>query len=385
MNNDALHIPRGRLLDALKERTEWKRTVLSERDRTCGKDRVPIASYMENLALPELFGFDMNDLFTDPHLALETELRHRIFWLDNSQDDGVPGFDIAATAGMYYDMTLFGADVRHTPGGVPEFLPHPIAQKPDLSLIKPFDFHATGAMPSLIRQYREMCRIAATEYGGRIRIGFPAFGRGPLDIYIQLRGYENFVADTQDRPGFVHAFLRHIVGERARFRRERRAFLGEPPAEPNPTAGIDDDWVNVPFISPAIFREFVLPAYRIIQSNEGPVNHFHTCGPMVPIVADLLREFPALRWLDVSGWNDLEELDRRVAPGIGFAVSFINTLVLSGTPAEQRDTLQRIAARRGRRPLSVCVQAIVRLHDDFAEDLSRMNAFIALARTQLSN
>ena len=383
MNRAAMGIPRGRLLDALKERIEWKRGVLAERDKTHGKDRVRIGSYMENLALPELFGFDMNDLFRDPHLAIEAELRHRIFWVDNSGDDWVPGLDLGATAGMYYDMTLFGAEIRHSPQGVPEFLPHPIAATPDLSILTPFDFHATGAMPALHRQFQAMRQIAQTEYGGQFNVGFPGFGRGPLDIYVQLRGYDNFAADTVERPEFVHQFLATIVAERARYRRLRSEFLGEAPA-PNPTAGIDDDWVNVPFISPAIFREFVLPAYRRIQANEGTVNHFHTCGVLVPLVADLLAAFPGITTLDVSGWNDLGRLDEIVDPAVGFQVSFINSFVLAGSAREHRDRLACVARVRRRRAVSACAQAIVRLHDDFAEDLRRMNAFIALAREWLS-
>ena len=50
---------------------------------------------------------------------------------------------------------------------------------------------------------------------------FPTFNRGPLDINVQLRGYEGFI----------------------------------------------DDWVNVPFISPALFRDFVLPLYHRLKAQ----------------------------------------------------------------------------------------------------------------------
>ena len=383
MNRDAMSIPSERLLDSLRERIEWKRGVLEERDKVYGKDRPQLQSYMENLALPELFGFDMNDLLSDAHLAVEIEFRHRIFWVDNSVDDSVPWTDLGATAGMYYDMTLFGEEVRHCPQGVPEFRPHPIAENPDLSIIKPFDFHQTGAMPGLIRKYHAMKEIAQTQYGGQFGIWFPSFGRGPLDIYIQLRGYENFATDTVERPEFVHQFLTHIVNERARFNRERREFLGEEAPE-SPTTGIDDDWVNVPFISPGIFREFVLPAYRLIQENEGTVNHFHTCGDIMPIVEELLEVFPGIETLDVSGWNDPEELDRMLDPAIAFRLSFINSFVLSGNEQAHREKLSRIAPITRNRTVSLCAQAIVRLHDDFEEDLRRMNRFISLAREMLS-
>src|SRR5450759_4533102 len=132
LNREAMAIPADRLLDALEERIERKKAVLEERDGRYGGGRIWIGSYMENLGWPNLFGYDMNRVFADPALAIEMELRQRILWLDNSLDDGNTGLWMGATVGMYYDITLFGQEVRHTPGGVPEFQPHPLARQPDL-------------------------------------------------------------------------------------------------------------------------------------------------------------------------------------------------------------------------------------------------------------
>jgi hypothetical protein len=239
-------------------------------------------------------------------------------------------------------MNRFGQDVRHTPGGVPEFCPHPIAESPDLSLLRPFDFHTTGQMPALIGLHQRMRELARSRWGDELHVTFPLFRRGPLDICIQLRGYERFVADTVERPEFVHAFLAHVAAERDRWMRQQRRFLRE--GEPDTP----------------------------------------TCGIIVPIIADLLAALPRMRWLDVSGWNDFEALDRLVGPAIGFGLSFINSFVLAGSHAEHCDKLRRIAGVRRRRGVSLCAQAIVRLHDDFAQDLRRMNRFSELARKTLA-
>ena len=135
-----------------------------------------------------------------------------------------------------------------------------------------------------------------------------------------------------------------------------------------------------PFISPEIFRRFVLPVYRRIARDEGPLVHFHTCGSIVPIVQDLLGAFPGLKTLDVGGWNDFELLDQMVDPQIAFSLAFKNTFVLTGTPQQHRDVLRRMAHLSRRRTVTICAQAMVRLHDTYDEDLARMNAFIALAR-----
>jgi hypothetical protein len=383
LNQDALTIPADQLLSAYEQRIERKKATLEERDRTLGKDRIRISSYMENIGWPELFDYDMNRFYSDPAFAFETELRQRIFWLDNSLDDDVPGLWMLATVGMYFDITLFGQVVSHTRIGVPEFGHHPIADKPDLSLIPPVDFRTSGMMPVLLRRYEAMRQISETRYGNKISIGFPEFGRGPLDVLVQLRGYANFAADTVERPQFVRDFLARIVSERVRWNRERRRYLGLPdPAEP--TTRIDDDWVNVPFISPAIFREFVLPAYRQIAAAEGKVVGFHTCGNLAPLVRDLLGVFPGIQTLDVSPWNDFEQLDAMLDPKIGFWLPIKNTVVLTGTPAQHRAILERIARVGRHRKVGICAAAIVRLHETYEENLSRVNAFIRLAREVLA-
>ena len=48
-------------------------------------------------------------------------------------------------------------------------------------------------------------------------MSLPRWDRGPLDLAIQLRGYDNFVGDTMDRPEFVHALMRFLIEERIRW------------------------------------------------------------------------------------------------------------------------------------------------------------------------
>jgi|GEM_PF-747808 len=381
LNTDAMRIPTGRLVEALKERIARRAEVLAERDRCLGASRVRVSSYMENIGWPPLFGFDMNRFYAEPEVMLEYELRQRAFWLDNSEGDDQAGLGMTPTTGYYWDTTLFGQRIRTSPEGVPHFLPHPLADVPDLGLLPAWDFSSSGDMPILLHQYRELRRLSAERYGGEITVGFPQFHRGPLDILVQMRGYERFAFDLAERPEFIHAALARIVAERARWNRERAVFLGE--AWPCGETFVADDWVNPPFVSPAVFREFVLPAYRTIQQSEGRVTGFHTCGPLGGLVTDLLTALPGIRTLDVSGWNDILALDRVVAPEIGFACQVRNTVVLAGTEAEHRAVLAAVAQVASHRRTSLGAQAIVRLHATYGEDLGRMNRFIRLAREVL--
>lgn len=382
LNRDAMNLPATELVRVLTDRVAQRQQLLTEHDHAAGGKRIRVFSYMEMIGWPPLFGYDMNRFYQDPEFMLEMELRQRLFWLDNSEGDNLPGLDILPTTGNYWDITLFGQRIRTAPDGVPEFLPHPLADKPDLSLLPAWEFNTSGDMPLLLRQYRELRQLSAERYDGKVKVGFPCFYRGPLDVAIQLRGYENFIMDIQENPDFVRALLGRIVQERIRWNRERAAWLGE--TFPSASTFIADDWVNPPFISPTIFREFALPAFRAIQAGEGPVTGFHTCGPMVSLVNDLLAALPDIDILDVSGWNDLAQLDAVVAPGKNFSCQMKNTFVLSGTAVEHRALLEVIKRIAARRPVSVCAQAIVKLHDSYEEDLGRMNTFIRLAREVLA-
>jgi hypothetical protein len=286
-----------------------------------------------------------------------------------------------ADVGMYWDMTLFGLRIQHTAIGVPEFVPHPLQQTGELSTLGHFDFYATGDMPLLIEKYQRMRAIAREEYGDTVSVTFPEFHRGPLDIYVTLRGYENFLDDIADRPEQLMEALTFIIDERLRFTRERAHFLGE--EAPPRAAFVADDWVNIPFISPSIFQEYVVPIYRRLRVNEGPVTGFHTCGRMEDVITELLAVFPEINRLEVSGWNDVRVLDARVDPRIAFDVAIINTVSLSDDQPTQREKLEAIAEVGRRRKVSLCAQAIVKLYPTYEETLARLGRFIALAREVL--
>lgn len=383
MDTAALKIPQDKLIQERDNRLERKKARMAELDREYGKGRIPLSSYMENLGWPELFGYDMNRFLDDAGFAIEHTLRQVIFWADNVDDDMAPGnpWVMQADVGMYWDATLFGQRIVHTSTGVPEFRPHPFQSAFDLALLGNFDFEQTGDMPKLIAKYGRMKEISKERYGGRVEVRFPCFHRGPLDLYVQLRGYENFLEDLAERPEGLREALSLIVESRHRFAKARRDFLGEDKLPE--TSFVADDWVNIPFISPGIFREFVMPQYARIQNNEGPVTGFHTCGNLLQVVGAILEVFPHIRSLEVSPWNDIEKLDAGVAPEIQFNIQAKNTVVLSGSEKEQREVLESVARVSTHRRVDVCAQAIVRLLPTYEENLSRLNSFLAKARETL--
>lgn len=376
INRRAMRVPRERLVDAIREANARKREALKRRDREYGADRPRIGSYMENIALPDLYGFDMNDYYRDARLAMDIELRNKLFWLDNSHDDGLASLEVGAGS-MYYDMTLFGLKINYTKDGVPVFERHAMAENPDLKQLTPFDFFDTGEMPMVHKRYHDLKRISEELYGGEVKVSFPAFRRGSLDIYVQLREYQGFVEDCAEDPEYVHQLLDWIVDTRIRYNKLATEFLGEPPPG---VQSMDDDWVNVPFISPAMFDEFAAPAYRKVQKAEGPILRFHTCGVYGPVMRSLLQVYDRLESMDVSGWNDLTEVDRAARGDVRFDVAYVNTFVLTGSPEEHRARLEAAKKVAEHRRINLHTQAIVKLLGTIDDSLIAMNRFIDLAR-----
>jgi uroporphyrinogen-III decarboxylase len=249
-----------------------------------------------------------------------------------------------------------------------------MTRDPDLRRLERHEFHRSGQMPQLLRVWEEMKRLA----GPCLTVGFPQWSRGPLDIAVQLRGYDNFIADTRERPQFVHDLMRYIVEERIRWWEERTRFLG---AKPD-ASGISDDWVNVPFISPAVFEEFCLPRYLELEQYHGRTTWLHSCGDKSPLVHLMLR-LKTLTSYEVNHWTPLEPMLAKVPADKHLSYAFQNLDVLLGSEAEQEAKIRRVVTACQGRSYSLCGQALQRLSDDYAKDIRQIQQFIRAARRVL--
>jgi hypothetical protein len=104
---------------------------------------------------------------------------------------------------------------------------------------------------------------------------FGIYTCGPLTLAHQLRGAELFT-DFYDDPDYVHRLLDFLVeGTIARIRAHRR-FFGLDPVSPDLFLAEDD----VPLISPAALKEFVLPALRKLKARLTSAEQIkvHICG-----------------------------------------------------------------------------------------------------------
>jgi hypothetical protein len=334
-----------------------------------------ISAYLENIGWTQLLGYDINDYFSDPLLNCELQLRQKLWAFEHFADDTPISADLSASTGMYFDFTLEGMAVTHAPNGVPHIRDdHPLRRRPDVGLLSRHDFRVSGEMPRIFALHGKLQELA----GGRFRVGFPRWERGPLDMAVQLRGYEQLMADAAERPQFVHDLMRFLVEERIRYWDAYREEFGVA----DRVAGIADDWLNVPFISPRFFEEFCLPRYLELQDYHGRTPWLHSCGNKAPLL-HLIRRMETLADYEVNHWTPLEAVCREAPPDKSLSVAILNADVLVADEAAQEAQLRQIKALCAGRRYCVVGSALMKMHDDLEEDIRRAQRWIALARRVL--
>lgn len=325
------------------------------------------------IAWVRLFGFDAQRYFADARFNLEQQLRHKLWRFWNLEDDTPLDNVVPAWLGHYPEYTFFGMTVEVRCHGGPDIqTDHPLTRTPDVSLLPEVDFHTSGWMPRMLRWYEDLCELSA----GRLQIPFFAWNRGCLDLAVQLRGYETFLMDTVERPDFVHELMARLVRERCRWYVAAAEYLG---TGLGPTF-IADDWVSVPYISPGIFHDFVMPYYLELEAFHGAVSGFHSCGDQAPLHADMLR-IKSLNTFEISPWMDPAQALANLPPDKHLNVKAHPNDVVVDPPAEMARKHRAKAAllRASGRRYDLATSGLTPLHDE-SEFVGRINTWLRLAR-----
>jgi hypothetical protein len=227
-------------------------------------------------------------------------------------------------------------------------------------------------MPRALRWHEELQRVA----DGRIHVPFAmTWWRGCLDLAVQLRGYEAFIADTSERPAFLHRLLSFLVEQRCGWWEGYYRRFGEQVA---PTA-VSDDWINVPFISPGIFRDFVLPRYLEIERFHGGISSIHSCGNQAPVQRFLLR-IGSLPGLEVSPWTDLDQSLENIPADRELWIALHPNDVLCASPSQMERKLSSILERCRGRKFTIGTSGLTPLTQDIDEFAGRIRTWTAIAR-----
>jgi len=333
------------------------------------KDKIICSFGLEEpIASTELFGYDANVYYSDPYFYIEQTLRQKLWRWENLDDDIPISLEIDAKLGYYAEYTFMGMEVSFNRKGVPLIQEdHPLSKSADLKLLKPVDFKTSGWMPRILKWYDDINEISRE----RLKVIFYGWYRGPLDLAMQLRGYNKFIIDAMENPDFIDGLLKFITEQRLRWYDGYCGYF----ARPMPAAFISDDWVNIPYITPEIFRDFVLPRYFEIERHQGGVDQIHSCGDQTPIQHDLLK-IKSLKVVEVSPWTDLKKSVENVPPEKPLIISLHPNDVLFASAGEMENKLKFIADTCGKHKYRIGTAGLTPI---FGEDNER--EFIYKIRT----
>ncbi len=293
----------------------------------------------EPIAWIKIFNFDIQRFYSDPEFYFEQVLRQKIWLCENFPEysEYVP-FEMPASLGYYPEYTFIGLKVAYNTDGVPVIENnHPLKSCADIALLKPVDFKTSGWMPRILKWYDAILKISA----GRIKVTYNMeWWRGCLDQAIELRGFENFINDTIERPGFVKDLLGWLTENRCNWHRQYTEYFG---TKIKP-ASIGDDWVNVPFITPSIFEDFVLPRYVEIEKFHGSLEYLHSCGNQTPLQKSILENLRTMEVYEVSPWTDLNQSIKNIPDTKKLNINLHPNDILVADKAVMRKQLETIAA-----------------------------------------
>lgn len=281
--------PRNREL-----RARWQRSF-GRGDRARLPGEVSYLAFVGPSVWARKFGFSLVDFYTDPDTYLEWTLRINLFRFKEVQDDAPLGTHLGFFLGSGFESSLFGGHQIYKADQDPWVDREPLVREPeDLARLAKPDFYSSGLMPLAHRFYNRIRELA----GDAFEVDMPEMSRGPFGLAWHLRGHDALMLDLLANPEFAHRLLRFATDARKHYELQRAEFLGRAIG----LGMLGNDEVNVPCISPRLYREFVLPLEKDLADFHGGIRYWHCCGnitPLLPLIQELRPEVQ-----HVSPFND---------------------------------------------------------------------------------
>jgi uroporphyrinogen-III decarboxylase len=284
----------------------------------------PIAFIIDSPWLPNWFGIDILDYFTNEDLWFEA---NRKAIQTFPEVTFLPGF--WSEFGMCTEPSAFGAKCVFPRNEFPfaEKVIRDVATIDDLTEPNPA---TDGLLPFMLNRLKS-ARPRLEDMGHRIRF---SVSRGPLNIAAFLMGTTEFLMALKTEPDKAHKLLRIITTFLNKWHQLQR--------ETFPTADgifILDDIVG--FIGEGDFKEFGLPYFKQLFAGNVAVKFFHNdaeCAKSIGYYPDL-----GINLYNPGIFNTLAELRRMSANRLTILGNIPPRDVLAkGTPPEVRAAVQKL-------------------------------------------
>ena len=284
----------------------WRgRPAVPQRSYGAPRSALPAAPFTMALDIggyARVLGIDTGKYYSDPETALREQLRYAIWEHDNLKGHRYFEKAVFVPVGCTLDAPMFGVPVQYPEGEAPWFdeRNNIIKGREDLLRMPPFDFNKSGRLPYITAAYEKMCGLVS---GTGIKAMYPVAAASPFTVAIFLRGFENILVDMHEDPDFFHEIMAAIVGRQKEFFNARMEYLGE---RELPKAYFGNDNIGTPTLSPASYREMVLPYEIEMAEFQGGARYWHSCGDTTAFYGDIAA-IPGLKLMHIGPWSDVQK------------------------------------------------------------------------------
>ena len=337
----------------------------------------PVIVDLDREMWAHVLGFDLTKVYSKPLSYLEFELSKKVYAYEHFQDDMPLSKNITMWFGVGFVESLLG--LEQTPAGPtqePWVGKGPlINEKSELRKIPLSSMKCTAAAQRAISFSSEIKDMLGEDF----TLVFPEWDFGPFGTAMHIRGMENLSLDFFEDPPFVHDLFSFLTQVKKNWSHERSTFL----QEPIHTLYLANDDINVPFISPRVYEEFVFPQEKEWGLFHGGIDYWHSCGRIDPVL-HLIKELPGLRMVHISPWTDLKKAVE-ILSGTGIILEVVmNPIddVLAASSQEIQDKLKHVRDLCAHVPFILRADAF-QVYSKPEQDLEKIRLWIKAARSVL--
>jgi uroporphyrinogen-III decarboxylase len=260
-------------------------------------DAMPVTAECLNTIWTELLGFRLDTYYKDPEYYLEYYLRMKLKKFTEFPDDTPLDRNIPVSFGVIFEAGVLGQNYHFLIDQEPALSPDP-AITPNTDLPTTFDFEHNSVIQMAKDFYVKLKDLVGPEF----TVIFPQWFRGPQGVALYMRGFENFLSELYLNPIFSHRLMRYVTDAAKAYNHWLSDYL-EQPIEKGDL--FNDD---LPIMSPASYREFILPYEKELSEFYGGIAYWHSCGNITKHVPEVVK-VPDIEVLDFGVTMD----DKRAA------------------------------------------------------------------------
>ena len=356
----------------------WGRGPFRAVPKANGPGGIPFVLEPDISLWSAVLDIDIRSYYADADYYLASQIAINLHKLNVLRDNTWHKGEFNAWPGVAFELSMFGMDVGWHDDRSPWIRNGPLLKDyDDLDRLTQPDFFKSGLMPLVHENHARLCE----RVGDRLSIVFPEWTVGPFGIAAHLRGVNDLLLDCLAEPEWVSRLMRFIVDCQFEYNRQRAKFIGRPIDQ----CLLYDDEVDCPTISPAIYRDLILPLEKEICEFHGGLTYFHSCGNLTKLIP-LIREIPFIRMFHIGPWTDPAKAVEAFSDGCAFDVCLDPIAdVLHADEGRQRRRLREIlSVLHGRAPFSIRADAFQKM-EDWRADYRKILSWCEIARSELGS